>query len=69
VDQFADRFRGCTADDIELLMQSFLLDKCCRRTELAAILRDYARMGPPLAACCWPANGKGERSGADVSSR
>lgn len=42
VDEFAERFRGCTADDIELLMQSFLLDKCCRRTELAAVLRDYA---------------------------
>jgi hypothetical protein len=42
VDEFAERFRGVTEDDIDALMQSFLFKNCCQRTELAHILASYA---------------------------
>jgi aryl-phospho-beta-D-glucosidase BglC (GH1 family) len=42
LDEFAERFRGYTAEQIDLLMHSFLLENCCQRTELADILRSYA---------------------------
>jgi aryl-phospho-beta-D-glucosidase BglC (GH1 family) len=42
LDEWAERFRGVTADDIERLMQSFLFKNCQQRTELAQILASYA---------------------------
>ena len=42
VEEFAERFRGVTEDDIDALMQSFLFKNCCQRTELAHILASYA---------------------------
>jgi endoglucanase len=42
VGQGAERFRGCTAEDIEGLMQSFRFESCAQRTELADTLRTYA---------------------------
>ncbi len=38
VDEFADRFRGVSADDIDTLMQSFRFENCRQRTELADAL-------------------------------
>ncbi|MDQ3810351.1 MAG: glycoside hydrolase family 5 protein [Chloroflexota bacterium] len=40
--EWAERFRGVTADDIDRLMQSFLFENCCHRSELAQILASYA---------------------------
>jgi endoglucanase len=42
LDEWAERFRGVTADDIERLMQSFQFKNCCQRTELAQVLASYA---------------------------
>ena len=42
LDEFADRFRGVTENDIDTLMQSFLFKNCCQRTELAQLLAAYA---------------------------
>jgi endoglucanase len=42
LDEWAERFRGVTADDIGRLMQSFLFENCRQRSELAQILASYA---------------------------
>jgi aryl-phospho-beta-D-glucosidase BglC (GH1 family) len=42
LDEWAERFRGVNADDIDRLMQSFLFNNCSQRTELAQILASYA---------------------------
>jgi hypothetical protein len=42
LEEWAERFRGVTADDIDRLMQSFLFNNCCQRSELAQILASYA---------------------------
>jgi endoglucanase len=42
VDEFAERFRGVTADDIDTLMQSFQFKNCRQRTQLAQTLASYA---------------------------
>ena len=38
VEEWADRFRGATAEDIDHLMRSFLFENCRERKELAEIL-------------------------------
>ena len=42
LDEWAERFRGVSAEDVDRLMQSFLFKNCCQRTELAHILASYA---------------------------
>jgi hypothetical protein len=41
-EEFAERFRGVTPEDIDALMRSFLFENCVQRTELAHILASYA---------------------------
>jgi endoglucanase len=43
LDEFAERFRGISAEDIDTLMRSFLFRNCRQRTELAQTLASYAR--------------------------
>jgi endoglucanase len=40
--EWAERFRGVTADDIDQLMRSFLFENCRERQELAEILAGFA---------------------------
>jgi hypothetical protein len=42
VEEWAERFRGARAEDIERSMQSFAFKNCRQRTELADILAGYA---------------------------
>jgi hypothetical protein len=42
VEEFAECFRGTTAEDIDALLRSFLIENCTQRTELARILSSYA---------------------------
>ena len=42
LDEFAERFRGISAEDIDTLMRSFLFENCRQRTELAQTLASYA---------------------------
>ena len=42
VDEFAERFRGVSAEDVDTLMQSFLFKNCSKRIELADTLAAYA---------------------------
>ena len=42
LDEFAERFRGISAEDIDTLMGSFLFKNCRQRTELAQTLASYA---------------------------
>ena len=42
LDEWAERFRGVTAEDIDRLMRSFLFENCQQRTELAGLLAQYA---------------------------
>jgi endoglucanase len=42
VEEFAECFRGAAAEDIDILMRSFLLANCTQRTELARVLSRYA---------------------------
>jgi aryl-phospho-beta-D-glucosidase BglC (GH1 family) len=41
--EFGDLFAGMTETQIDEVMQSFRFDKCVQRTELANILKDYAK--------------------------
>ena len=42
MEEWAERFRGATAEDIDRLMRSFLFENCRERKELAEILATYA---------------------------
>jgi endoglucanase len=42
LEEFAERFRGIDAEEIDRLMQSFLFQNCRQRTELANMLASYA---------------------------
>jgi endoglucanase len=41
--EFGALFEGMTETQIDEAMQSFRFDKCVQRTELANILKDYAK--------------------------
>ena len=42
VGEFAERFRGGSAEEVDTLMQSFLFKNCSKRIELADTLATYA---------------------------